>query len=25
VVVANINLWNRLNVATEQIAGTYEW
>jgi AhpD family alkylhydroperoxidase len=23
--IANINLWNRLNVATGQIAGTYEW
>ena len=23
--LANINLWNRLNVATHQVAGTYEW
>jgi AhpD family alkylhydroperoxidase len=23
--IANINVWNRLNVATGQIAGTYEW
>jgi AhpD family alkylhydroperoxidase len=23
--IANINLWNRLNVATRQVAGTYEW
>ena len=23
--IANINLWNRLNVATRQIAGAYEW
>jgi AhpD family alkylhydroperoxidase len=23
--IANINLWNRLNVATAQVAGTYEW
>ena len=23
--IANINLWNRLNVATHQIAGAYEW
>ena len=23
--IANINLWNRLNVATGQIAGAYEW
>jgi AhpD family alkylhydroperoxidase len=23
--VANINLWNRLNVATRQVAGAYEW
>jgi AhpD family alkylhydroperoxidase len=25
VAIANINLWNRLNVATHQIAGAYEW
>lgn len=25
VAIANINLWNRLNVATRQIAGAYEW
>lgn len=23
--IANINVWNRLNVATAQVAGTYEW
>lgn len=23
--IANINVWNRLNVATGQVAGTYEW
>jgi len=23
--IANINLWNRLNVATKQVAGAYEW
>jgi AhpD family alkylhydroperoxidase len=23
--IANINLWNRLNIATRQIAGAYEW
>ncbi|MPY92285.1 MAG: carboxymuconolactone decarboxylase family protein [Acidimicrobiia bacterium] len=23
--IANINVWNRLNVATRQVAGTYEW
>jgi AhpD family alkylhydroperoxidase len=23
--IANVNLWNRLNVATGQIAGAYEW
>jgi len=23
--IANINLWNRLNVATRQVAGTYDW
>lgn len=23
--IANINLWNRLNVATRQVAGAYEW
>jgi AhpD family alkylhydroperoxidase len=23
--IANINLWNRLNIATGQQAGTYEW
>jgi AhpD family alkylhydroperoxidase len=23
--IANINLWNRLNVATHQVAGAYEW
>ena len=23
--IANINLWNRLNVATRQVAGSYEW
>jgi AhpD family alkylhydroperoxidase len=23
--IANINVWNRLNVATRQIAGAYEW
>jgi AhpD family alkylhydroperoxidase len=23
--IANINVWNRLNVATEQEAGAYEW
>ena len=23
--IANINVWNRLNVATHQVAGTYEW
>lgn len=23
--IANINLWNRLNVATQQVAGAYEW
>jgi len=23
--IANINLWNRLNIATGQVAGTYEW
>ena len=23
--IANINLWNRLNIATAQVAGTYEW
>ena len=23
--IANINLWNRVNVATHQIAGAYEW
>ena len=25
IAIANINLWNRLNVATAQVAGTYEW
>ena len=25
VAIANINLWNRLNVATRQVAGAYEW
>ena len=25
VAIANINFWNRLNVATRQIAGAYEW
>jgi AhpD family alkylhydroperoxidase len=25
VAIANINLWNRLNVATGQVAGAYEW
>jgi AhpD family alkylhydroperoxidase len=25
VAIANINLWNRLNVASQQIAGAYEW
>ena len=25
VAIANINLWNRLNVATGQQAGAYEW
>jgi len=25
IAIANINLWNRLNVATRQVAGTYEW
>ena len=25
VAIANINTWNRLNVATRQIAGAYEW
>jgi AhpD family alkylhydroperoxidase len=23
--IANINVWNRLNVATRQVAGAYEW
>jgi AhpD family alkylhydroperoxidase len=23
--IGSINLWNRLNVATRQVAGTYEW
>jgi AhpD family alkylhydroperoxidase len=23
--IANINVWNRLNVATAQVAGTYTW
>ena len=23
--IANVNLWNRLNVATRQVAGAYEW
>jgi AhpD family alkylhydroperoxidase len=23
--IANVNVWNRLNVATRQVAGTYEW
>jgi AhpD family alkylhydroperoxidase len=23
--IANINVWNRLNVATRQLAGTYTW
>src|SRR5947208_10456045 len=23
--IANINLWNRLNIATRQVAGAYEW
>jgi AhpD family alkylhydroperoxidase len=23
--IANINLWNRVNVATAQVAGAYEW
>ena len=23
--IANINLWNRLNIATAQVAGAYEW
>ncbi len=23
--IANINVWNRLNVATKQVAGAYEW
>jgi AhpD family alkylhydroperoxidase len=23
--IANINVWNRLNVATAQVAGTYSW
>ena len=23
--IANINLWNRLNVATRQVAGEAEW
>ncbi len=23
--IANINTWNRLNVATRQVAGAYEW
>lgn len=23
--IANINLWNRVNVATHQVAGAYEW
>lgn len=23
--IANINVWNRLNVATGQLAGAYEW
>ena len=23
--IANINLWNRLNIATKQQAGTYKW
>ena len=23
--IANINVWNRLNVATHQVAGAYEW
>jgi AhpD family alkylhydroperoxidase len=23
--IANINLWNRLNIATGQVAGAYEW
>jgi AhpD family alkylhydroperoxidase len=23
--IANINVWNRLNVATRQIAGAYDW
>ena len=25
VAIANINVWNRLNVATRQVAGAYEW
>ena len=25
VAIANINLWNRLNIATRQVAGAYEW
>ena len=25
VAIANINVWNRLNVATGQVAGAYEW
>ena len=25
VAIANINLWNRLNVATRQVAGAYDW
>jgi alkylhydroperoxidase family enzyme len=23
--IANINVWNRLNVATRQVAGAHEW
>jgi AhpD family alkylhydroperoxidase len=25
VAIANINMWNRLDVATRQVAGAYEW
>jgi AhpD family alkylhydroperoxidase len=25
VAIANINVWNRLNVATRQVAGAYQW
>ena len=25
IAIANINLWNRLNVATGQVAGAYDW